>query len=721
MINVEYKLEQVGSAKEFQLNESVASYLKNSTKRFKLKGPNGKGKTFLMNLIASALLQDQRHDDWFIPSITSKIASVSNTKLYNLEYDIELRINEDVSIVCKKDLTGDRLVQYKKKGELRAPMSFTALDKDVDVIYDIPVDIGKRLENVISDSVANLERLKSDYTLAAKTIANVKLMASDSKDEQVIERLNRQIVSIDDLELKPALREKQELTKIRKELLIIAEYKDYLNVYQSIQRFEKELNALNKQLKGKVRPKGSGDNTIALRKLNQRLSTEEKDFLTARDKFFSDLHDNEKVKSLFISKCAEPMEIYEDYLKPLSGYDELEVESAINQLSNGLDEILVDLINDDAIKFARSLDVIKRALEGLSKVEGREVDLIFGKSIEDILEALENEAKGLDTTDYNQVIKAFQSSLKDAKSKLKLIYKTHIEISRESKKAVLTEDDKKILQKFEKRKQIKTDLPDLKKRLEVISSRIVSSTGENSFLDNIDTALNHFNKSKDKASLQDYVVHPGFGIELVKKRIQIKGKEIENLEIKTAELKILLDREQRKPDAPFGKAQIKRLEGYTRAFSILITELDNWIRTLKSYNRGEYIFRESSSDGRLFNALGMIIAESFKGKIYLDEGTEVNVTNYNLLDKHFETDKPEVFYSLEYLSTGLASSNYLRQKINRTEKPYVVVLLDEIGDMDDQSLKYVQDEIIRLDEQKRLLLCIMATPSNDKELVMDKF
>ena len=117
----------------------------------------------------------------------------------------------------------------------------------------------------------------------------------------------------------------------------------------------------------------------------------------------------------------------------------------------------------------------------------------------------------------------------------------------------------------------------------------------------------------------------------------------------------------------------------------------------------------------------MIIAESFKGKIYLDEGTEVNVTNYNLLDKHFETDKPEVFYSLEYLSTGLASSNYLRQKINRTEKPYVVVLLDEIGDMDDQSLKYVQDEIIRLDEQKRLLLCIMATPSNDKELVMDKF
>ena len=136
--------------------------------------------------------------------------------------------------------------------------------------------------------------------------------------------------------------------------------------------------------------------------------------------------------------------------------------STINQLSNGLDEILVDLINDDAIKFARSLDVIKRALEGLSKVEGREVDLIFGKSIEDILEALENEAKGLDTTDYNQVIKAFQSSLKDAKSKLKLIYKTHIEISRESKKAVLTEDDKKILQKFEKRKQIKTNLPDLK-------------------------------------------------------------------------------------------------------------------------------------------------------------------------------------------------------------------------------------------------------------------
>ena len=56
MINVEYKLEQVGSAKEFGLNESVASYLKNSTKRYKLKGPNGKGKTFLMNLIASALL-----------------------------------------------------------------------------------------------------------------------------------------------------------------------------------------------------------------------------------------------------------------------------------------------------------------------------------------------------------------------------------------------------------------------------------------------------------------------------------------------------------------------------------------------------------------------------------------------------------------------------------------------------------------------------------------
>jgi hypothetical protein len=123
----------------------------------------------------------------------------------------------------------------------------------------------------------------------------------------------------------------------------------------------------------------------------------------------------------------------------------------------------------------------------------------------------------------------------------------------------------------------------------------------------------------------------------------------------------------------------------------------------------------------LFDILGQIIANSFDGRLFLDDGKEVQVSNYNLLTKNFETDGGSHFYSLEYLSTGISSSNYLRQKIRQSKKQYVIVFIDEIGDMDSESLGLVQKEIEKVDNEQRLLLSLLATPSNNVNLNLKEF
>ena len=65
------------------------------------------------------------------------------------------------------------------------------------------------------------------------------------------------------------------------------------------------------------------------------------------------------------------------------------------------------------------------------------------------------------------------------------------------------------------------------------------------------------------------------------------------------------------------------------------------------------------------------------------------------------------------VSTGLASANYLKQRIENVEGKYVVVLLDEIGNMAQNALDKVIDSIKKLEDQNRLVLAVFTRPNSN--------
>ena len=722
MLKIDYKLEQVGTNKQFTISSDLKGELLGGRRRFTLTGKNGKGKSFLMNLLSYGLLQEQRVDDWFVSSISNKIASIGDEGLYNLEYDFELIMTPDESIISSMNSSGSRKVQFKKNGKIGAPVSFTALDKLIDVIYDIPVDINSRLESVLSNVSSDIKYLEKDVRESIEKLSNIKLSATDVRDEQRISLLERQRKSLEDLELIPKISNLTLLKKSRERLSLLKTVADYTKSLGESERMTEELQKLNQRLKGKTKPKGSGDNQAEIEKLLAQTRRIEDQYIVNRDTVYSILGNNEIVKQRIYDKCPDELETISGFLDPISLYTEKDVIEASKILINCFEDIKTDLLNDESIQLAQNLDLIKMALKGLAQsAESEGMSLIFGKSLDEVIEAIEVKSSGLDKTDYNSYINNIVANIKVMFQPLPELFKLNASITKARKKTVLTEKDKKLLALFDKRALLKKQKPMLDKETIKLRTILINNLEDSSFIDDYQKMILLKTRMKDEDKINQYSTFPGFGLDRIAKDILSLENTIKSLETKRNGYDTQVNYEKSKPEAPFGKEVIAKLEQQISMLSILLIELESWGSTLNKYKKGEVIVDLTESEQRLFEVLGKIIANSFDGHLILDDEEVVKIQNYNLLTKNFETENDGEFYSLEYLSNGISSSNYLRQKINQSDKPYVLVFIDEIGDMDSDSLSIVKETIESVDNENRLLLALLATPSDNSELKLNSF
>ena len=370
----------------------------------------------------------------------------------------------------------------------------------------------------------------------------------------------------------------------------------------------------------------------------------------------------------------------------------------------------------------RKINLIKMALKGLAQsTESEGMSLIFGKSLDEVIEAIEVKSSGLDKTDYNSYINNIVANIKVMYQPLSELFKLNASIAKARKKTVLTEKDKKLLALFDKRALLKKQKPMLDKETLKLRTILINNLEDSSFIDDYHKMILLKTRMKDEDEINQYSTFPGFGLDKIAKDISSLENTIKSLETKRNGYDTQINYEKSKPEAPFGKEVIAKLEQQIAMLSTLLMELEDWGSTLNKYKKGEVIVDLTDSEQRLFEVLGKIIANSFDGHLILDDGEVVKIQNYNLLTKNFETENDGEFYSLEYLSNGISSSNYLRQKINQSDKPYVLVFIDEIGDMDSESLSIVKETIESVDNENRLLLALLATPSDNSELKLNSF
>ena len=67
-------------------------------------------------------------------------------------------------------------------------------------------------------------------------------------------------------------------------------------------------------------------------------------------------------------------------------------------------------------------------------------------------------------------------------------------------------------------------------------------------------------------------------------------------------------------------------------------------------------------------------------------------------------------------SVGQQSSNYLRAKLDKSDNRKHIVLFDEIGSMDNESMNNVVERLKELDKEKKLVLAILVKPHEEPNM-----
>jgi len=126
-------------------------------------------------------------------------------------------------------------------------------------------------------------------------------------------------------------------------------------------------------------------------------------------------------------------------------------------------------------------------------------------------------------------------------------------------------------------------------------------------------------------------------------------------------------------------------------------------------NNGINIADLNSEQTVYFNKIGIYLAKRLKNIPYADIVYELK--NVDLIkNKIITTSGDELSFS--FFSTGQAQSAYLKGLIESTEGKKLIVLFDEVGSMDSNSMKPVIDRMNELYHQGDLLLGIIAQKNN---------
>ena len=114
--------------------------------------------------------------------------------------------------------------------------------------------------------------------------------------------------------------------------------------------------------------------------------------------------------------------------------------------------------------------------------------------------------------------------------------------------------------------------------------------------------------------------------------------------------------------------------------------------------------------------IGEFVA-SLMGKkiIYQNSTVDIDFIDYTNTTPYFVTPKNKRIAFSDF-SGGQGSSNYLKAKLNINEERKFIVLIDEIANMDDQSLDIVIGRLKELDNNNKLLLAILVEPVKEKNI-----
>lgn len=724
MNNLKYNLEIIREKTNYTPHKEILDPILNSEKKiFEITADNSYGKTFILNLIAYALSAEKLDGDRILPAIKESIARYDDQNAYNLDYTIDLDLPDNKKLHLTKEKGRGKLIQI----DSGSPISYNMLHKDLSVIYDVPTNPSERLNAVIKDLGVWNENLMLKFNKISRHLNEItKEFDSVRNEERITSLKDKSIKHKKEIELKEAdIKSKNILLDELTKLTNLRQLSAFLKI-----KFQSETEVLKKAkaFKGLKKPqKIEKKDELKIKQLALGLAHIERDFRMLISKLINSINSDIEIVELITENKTSAKHynsIKEKKIKDIILSDNYIVTQnnfikSVEYIKEQVLTFINDKKNDESYVIHSSYrqlialleDLIEKNIDYLLKTATTVDSSVLKTQLETIIK--EHKIK-----DYDLIKKFFKDELKPLKGFFSQYFRNHNAWVKENEKKLVNDTDSKYYELEAKLKEAKEKLKRSNSNFEITRGICAKQMNidDLSKFDSLDKIADlEYNVRKNNSNLSDNLTSAKLDIE---KEILKLNKTKSDLEVDKRITDRTYEKENAKNPSKYNDEQKKKIKTFSRIVSTIITNTSKFKKLISNIEKGDLSKFKETEDVRFIEIAGKIIAYSMDNKLLRKDGEFVELKFYDMIKQEFHCSG-NLIIKKDDVSTGLASANYLKQRIENVEGKYVVVLLDEIGNMAQNALDKVIESIKKLETQNRLVLAVFTRPNSNGIKIID--
>lgn len=681
-MKIDYTLAIHSENKEFIPNNEIRSNISENQVNLITAG-NSNGKTFILNLLSYALFLDTNPAKSLPSKILSRISKFHNESEFTLEYSIEIKLANGRNLVLSKSSDGERKAEVDNK-----PYGHKNLTSIIDVVYDVPSDPVERITNVISSVDQWNDALFDKTKTSAYTMGQLVNSLKESRNEALIQDLMEQI----------EYGEKR-ITELEKERGLLQESMDSLEDLRKLRTVRQKLLDKNAALVKMKRYKSELDKCPKPEKKAKRNDQLIKKYRDANSEHLLEIQSLLKVVSDAIATLSEHTNISHftkrlqekpDYTSSIEteGNDWFELHHSYTKI---VDEVTNDMINScdkildnpaaqelNSLKKIHSVILASSKLTSLKSLLSEKMNLDVEILLDQLSDIIDDAAK------YNE-IEVVKHKLRDIGGNLRDLGASIFQNVRfiNTEKIKGTEDSSNKYQElYDKWVQAEQSF----NRLSIehtdfvlkLSKHFQVHATELKALDNNIASLQRTCKDK---SIVD-----------TKEKLNDATRKLKDQDTKVISNRTKLSIEDAKKDLDIKPKTLGIINKLQTDIMMLNNNVMNFQKPIKKYKTGQAIETNHIEDQKFIEIVGQIIASSLNNFIIRSGGEKKEISSFDISkDKFLCVDGSSILKS--EVSTGISSATYLTQVINNCNKPNMLFLFDEIGDISESSMNIVVDAI----------------------------
>ena len=726
--SIDYKLiKQPDTISEeiFSPNNNLISFIKNregnDSRILVIKASNSSGKSFLLNSIAYAFRALELPEEELSSTLRSSLNYLIDKDHQKIDFEISINDPDGFKVNSKFNHLGENEIKIIQEDGETTAMNSNLFSEKYKLLYDIPENpldrIYKLLKSIKEYNAAILEQLNPLDLKLRDILKSIK----DERDDLIIKNIESRI----EITKTSIESNKKKLKEIKEKLKNLENYEDLIKLNKCVitQNTRKgDFIKIKKELR-LLKPNSKVNRNAENKKNILELKKEIKDLLITNllvcckeeitesiyfDKFsvsFSDT-DNKLMEYLFNKpeSVLNNLLVYDNkeiskFLKGLQSFKNISLEKVFKGLKSQYNEFDYKLIKDLKNAFSKHKENSNESeiVLGLFK---KESDLILKE-----LKVYENKLSVVE--DLNKIQKELNNNINKLIGKINKGKSLSIKLLKEinkNKKGKRNDYDKKLERTNNIEELINEDkivINKLRNNIEKngIDLSVLDDLNEiKNLIDNL-CSKNNYCKGNEKNQIQNF-----------KKDIRKHELLLEDIGKTLLDDEVKLRVEDSKKSSQYAENQsdIKLFSSKLSFFTKYMVQRNGLISEsgeLKPQNSIEY--------KSYIKIIGEYLA-SLMGKkiIYQDKNVDIAYIDYTSKTPYFVTlENKKIAFS--DFSGGQGSSNYLKAKLNIKEERKFIVLIDEIANMDNNSLNIVIDRLKELDNKNKLLLAILVEPAKE--------